>query len=64
MELPRFVVPKPDGLWRLVTDYRLLNTRTKRMTWPIPFIQQFIDSLSGQRWFAQLDLTDAFSRFL
>ena len=61
---PIFVIPKPDGRWRLVTDYRLLNQRTKRIEWPMPDTQQYIDSLSGMQWFASIDLKDAFFQIL
>ena len=39
---PAFVVPKPDGSWRVVIDYRSLNGKTKTDTFPLPIIEDCI----------------------
>lgn len=60
LNTPIFVVPKHNGGWRIVNDFRSLNIRTKRMEWPLPNIQQYVESLAGSSWYAQIDLSDAF----
>jgi transposase InsO family protein len=57
---PAFVVRKPKGGWRLVNDFRQLNTRTKKMEWPLPNIEHAVNALGGNSYFACLDLSDAF----
>lgn len=43
--MPIFVIKKSDGTWRIVSDFRLLNAKTKRMEWPLPNIQETIENL-------------------
>lgn len=57
---PAFVVRKPKGGWRMVNDFRQLNTRTKRMEWPLPIIEHAVNSLGGNKYFSCIDLSDAF----
>lgn len=58
--VPTFVVKKSDGRWRMVSDFRAINARTKRTDWPLPDIPHTLESLSGAKYFAQIDLSDAF----
>ena len=41
-----FLVPKPNGKWRLVIDYRWLNSQLKGEHFPIPVIE---DQLAKQK---------------
>ena len=53
-----FVIPKRDSSeMRLVTDYRALNKATIKNRYPLPWIEELLDSLQGAKWFTKLDLT-------
>ena len=41
--------------WRLCFDYRKLNAATKKDHFPLPFIDQILDRLSGQGFYCFLD---------
>lgn len=53
---PVFFVQKKDGGLRLVQDYRKLNEITKKNCYPIPRINDLINSLSQAIYFTKLDL--------
>ena len=57
---PLHLVPKGSNDWRLVGDYRALNKRTERDTYPLPFLQNFSAELGGKKIFSKIDLKDAF----
>ena len=42
---PCILVPKPDGTFRMCTDYRKVNSVTKTDTCPIPRIDDCIDNI-------------------
>ena len=42
---PCILVPKPDGTFRMCTDYRKVNSVTKTDTFPIPRIDDCIDNI-------------------
>jgi hypothetical protein len=52
---PLVIVPKKNGKWRIYVDFRELNKATYRDYFPLPFIDQVLDTLSGKRYFAFLD---------
>jgi hypothetical protein len=59
------VVPKyrPDGSvkgWRLVIDYRMLNTITVKFQFPMPRIDDVMDSLNGAMFYSSCDATHGF----
>jgi hypothetical protein len=59
------IVPKynPDGSikgWRMVIDYRLLNAITVKYQYPMPRIDDVIDSVNGARFFSSCDATWGF----
>lgn len=53
---PALLVPKPDGSFRLVVDYRELNRRIKRKQYPMPRTDDYLSALKNKRFFATLDL--------
>ena len=52
---PLVVAPKKNGKWRICVDYRELNKTTLRDYFPFPFIDQVLDTLSGNKYFSFLD---------
>lgn len=57
---PVHMVPKKSADWRLVGDYRLLNTKTKKDSYPLPYLNDFSSNLQGNTVFSTIDLKDAF----
>ena len=62
-----FVVPKPGGKWRLVIDYRHLNSQIKDLQFPLPNIEdRLVDEGKNVLWsifgledgFHQMPLTE------
>jgi len=53
-------VKKPDGNYRFCIDYRKVNAVSRKDAFPIPDIQDALDSLRGARWFATLDLLSGY----
>lgn len=53
-------IEKPDGSIRLCVDYRALNSITIKDNYPLPRIDEIIDSLSQAKIFSTLDATSGF----
>jgi hypothetical protein len=51
---PLVIVPKKNGKWRICVDYRELNKVTQKDHFPLPFIDQVLDTLVGKRFFSFL----------
>jgi hypothetical protein len=58
-----FLVPKPNGTWRMVLNFKGLNKATTNVDrWPIPYIEHLLRNI-GQlkpKFFAVMDLTKGF----
>jgi len=52
---PLVVVPKKNEKWRICVDYRELNKATQKHHFPLPFINQVLDTLAGKKLFSFLD---------
>ena len=57
---PVLFSPKKDGTLRLCVDYRGLNAITKRNRYPLPLIEDVLDSLKGSKYFTTMDLRDGY----
>jgi len=57
---PVILVPKKDGGWRVVFDYRLLNNVTVKDRYPLPRIDDYLQNLRGAKFFSSLDALDGF----
>eukprot|EP00253_Pinus_taeda_P030383 PITA_30383 len=44
---PLVLVPKKNGKWRIYVDYQELNKASKKDHFPLPFIDQVLDSLEA-----------------
>ena len=57
---PPVLVRKRDGGVRWCVDYRALNSHTTKDVYPLPLIEECLDTLSGHTWFSKLDANSAY----
>ena len=50
------VVPKGDGGKQFVIDYHALNKVSRKLTWPMPEVEDISSKLNGAKYFSTLDL--------
>ena len=53
---PVVVVKKKTGEYRMCVDYRKLNDITVKDRYPLPLVNDALDTCSGAEWFSTLDL--------
>ena len=53
---------KKSGKLRLCVDYRLLNLKTVKDAYPLPRVEESLDSLAGATYFSVIDLQSAYNQ--
>jgi transposase InsO family protein len=59
---PVLFAPKKDGGLRVCVDYRELNSKSIKIRYPLPLIDDLIHRLAGAKIFTKLDLKNAYHR--
>jgi len=54
------LVRKRDGNVRWCVDYRALNAVTSKDQFPLPLVEECVDTLAGNQWFSKLDANSAY----
>ena len=54
------LVRKRDGSVRWCVDYRALNNITVKDVFPLPLVEECMDTLAGNNWFSKLDANSAY----
>ena len=57
---PIVLVKKKDGSTRFCMDYRKVNEVTRKDAYPIPRVDDILDTLAGSTWFTTLDLKSGY----
>lgn len=57
---PILLRKKPNGKYRLCVDYRKINEKIVKDRYPLPLVEDSIDSLHKQRVFSSIDLKNGF----
>ena len=58
------LVKKKTGELRFCIDYRMLNEATKKDAYNLPRIDEYLDAMSGARWFPTFDLRSGYHQVL
>ena len=59
---PIVLARQKDGSLRMCIDYRRLNAKTCRDSFPLPRIEEALDSLKGAKYFSTLDLASGYNQ--
>ena len=59
---PIVIVRKKSGGIQMCVDFRKINQKVKRDSYPLPRIQESLESLNGAKYFSTLDLTAAYNQ--
>jgi hypothetical protein len=57
---PVVLVPKKNGKIRFCIDYRDLNKITEKDVYPLPKIDDMLDTFNGSKWFTSIDLASGY----
>ena len=57
---PVILVQKKDGTTRFCVDYRKVNAVTRKDAYPLPRVDDILDTLAGSKWFSKLDLISGY----
>ena len=57
---PIVLVKKWDGTHRFCVDYQKMNAVTRKDAYPIPRIDDTLDTFSGAAWFSTLDMVSGY----
>ena len=57
---PPVLVRKKDGSWRYCIDFRAVNNVCAKDAYPLPLIEECLDSLAGKKWFCTLDMNSGY----
>ena len=53
---PIVVVSKKNGSYRLCVDYKKLNSKTRKDSYPLPLIEDLLNTITGYKYYTCLDL--------
>lgn len=59
---PLVIIPEKNGNWRVYVDYRELKKATYKDHFPLPFINQVLDTLFEKKFFSFLDVFSGYNR--
>ena len=57
---PVSLVPKPDGSWRMVIDYRKVNAKSRKDAYPVPLIEDCLNACKNADFMSIIDIKDAY----
>ena len=57
---PIVFVQKKDGTTRFCVDYRKVNAVTRKDAYPLPRVDDTLNTLAGSKWFSTLDLISGY----